>query len=113
MRRRKNWRKKRSRNKKIIIISTLCLLFFLCVGYAAFSTQLSLKASGNIKIKRAADILRELCHTESGTGLYKDIYEDGKCTYKGIDPNNYIIFNNEMWRIISIDKNNTVKIIKN
>ena len=55
----------------------------------------------------------DFCNTESGDGLYKDIYEDGKCTYKGINPNNYIKFNNKMWRIISIGVDNTIKIMRN
>ena len=50
---------------------------------------------------------------ESGDGLYKDEYEDGKYTYKGANPNNYITFNNEMWRIISVDSNGLIKIMRN
>ena len=50
---------------------------------------------------------------EAGDGLYKDEYEDGKYTYKGANPNNYITFNNETWRIISIDSNGLIKIMKN
>ena len=50
---------------------------------------------------------------ESGDGLYKDEYENGKYTYKGANPNNYIIFNNETWRIISVDSNGLIKIMKN
>ena len=50
---------------------------------------------------------------ESGDGLYADEYESGKYTYKGANPNNYITFNNETWRIISIDSDGTIKIIKN
>ena len=50
---------------------------------------------------------------ESGDGLYKDEYEDGKYTYKGTNPNNYITFNNEMWRIISIDSTDLIKIMRN
>ena len=50
----------------------------------------------------------------SGDGLYKDEYEEGKYTYKGKNPNNYITFNGEKagWRIISINKDKTIKIIK-
>ena len=50
---------------------------------------------------------------ESGDGLYEDEYEDGKYTYKGANPNNYITFNNEMWRIISVDSNGLIKIMRN
>lgn len=49
----------------------------------------------------------------SGDGLYEDEYEDGKYTYKGANPNNYITFNNEMWRIISVDSNGLIKIMRN
>ena len=49
----------------------------------------------------------------TGDGLYKDEYEEGKYTYKGTNPNNYIIFNNETWRIISVDSNGLIKIMRN
>ena len=49
----------------------------------------------------------------SGDGLYVDEYEAGKYTYKGANPNNYITFNNETWRIISIGADNTIKIMRN
>ena len=51
----------------------------------------------------------------SGDGLYADEYEDGKYTYKGVNPNNYVTFNNETagWRIISINSDGTIKIMRN
>ena len=51
----------------------------------------------------------------SGDGLYEDEYEEGKYTYKGANPNNYVTFNNEEagWRIISINSDGTIKIMKN
>ena len=50
----------------------------------------------------------------SGDGLYEDEYEDGKYTYKGANPNNYVTFNNEIagWRIISINSDGTIKIMR-
>ena len=42
-------RYRRKKQKKILIIGSISLLLFLCVGYAAFSTNLSLTAKGNIK----------------------------------------------------------------
>ena len=47
-----------------------------------------------------------------GDGLYKDEYENGKYFYKGGNPDNYITFNGEEWRILSINSNGTVKIIR-
>ena len=49
----------------------------------------------------------------TGDGLYKDEYETGKYTYKGANPNNYITFNNETWRIISVENDGTIKIMRN
>ena len=111
---RKVGRHRRNKQKKILIIGSMSLLLFLCVGYAAFSTNLSLKAKGNIKELSGAKVLRKKCNTESGDGLYKDIYEDDKCIFKGTNPNNYITFNDDEagWRILSIESDNTIKIIK-
>ena len=105
-------KKKLDNQKKIIIIGSLCLLLCLCVGYAAFQTTISLKAKGNVKEKPAAEKLKELVVT-TGDGLYEDAYEEGRYFYKGSNPNNYITFNNETWRIISVESDGTIKILRN
>lgn len=46
-----------------------------------------------------------------GDGLYIDNL--GVCFYKGTHPNNYIMFNNELWRIISFKPNDPIKIVRN
>ena len=51
--------------------------------------------------------------TTSGDGLYKDEFENGKCVYKGTNPNNYIELNGELWRIVSKEADGTYKILKN
>ena len=56
--------------------------------------------------------LKTLAVTE-GDGLYADEYEDGRYIYKGASPNNYITFNNETWRIISVESDNSLKVMKN
>jgi len=48
----------------------------------------------------------------TGDGLYADEYEAGRYVYKGANPNNYITFNNETWRIIAIEPDGTLKIMK-
>ena len=57
---------------------------------------------------------QEIQVVTSGDGLYKDEYEEGKYTYKGANPNNYITFNGEKagWRIISIEADKSLKIMK-
>ena len=103
-------RRQMKKQKKIIIISSLCLLLCLCVGYAAFNTQLSIRAKGNI-IDNSVDITDNV--VTEGDGLYEDIYEEGRYVYRGQNPNNYITFNGETWRIIAKETDGTYKIIKN
>lgn len=50
---------------------------------------------------------------ESGDGLYEDEYEEGRYIYRGSNPNNYITFNGETWRIIAKETDGTYKIIRN
>ena len=48
----------------------------------------------------------------SGDGLYEDQYENGRYIYRGQNPNNYVEFNNELWRIIAKETDGTYKIIR-
>ena len=115
MRRRLTRREKNKRSKQIIMVSTICLLVVMVSGYAAFQTNLTLKAKGNIKEKifTIEEIKDKYCNTEIGDGLYKDEYEEGRCIFKGTNPANFITFNDETWRIISVEQDNTIKIMRN
>ena len=105
-------RRNQKRQIKIFIGLTICFLLVMTVGYAAFSTTLTLNAKGSIKeIPIAADKLKQTVVT-SGDGLYEDSYEEGRYVYKGASPDNYITFNNETWRIMSVETDNTIKIIR-
>ena len=107
-------RRQMKKQKRIIIISSLCLLLCLCVGYAAFQTTLTLKAKGNIKEMPNCEMGGIKVNTVTdGDGLYKDIYEEERCVYRGQDPDNYIMFNDELWRIIAKETDGTYKIIRN
>lgn len=107
--------KRRTKNnqRKIIIIMSICLLFIMSVGYAAFQTNLTITAKGNIKVSNAANLLKSKVVT-SGDGLYADEYENNRYFYKGTAPDNYITFNGEDagWRIISVEPDETLKIMK-
>ena len=50
---------------------------------------------------------------DSGDGLYVDEYTSGRYVYRGSNPDNYIEFNGEFWRIISKETNGTYKILRN
>ena len=49
----------------------------------------------------------------SGDGLYVDTVTSGRYFYRGENVDNYIVFNNELWRIMSIESDGTLKIIRN
>ena len=49
--------------------------------------------------------------TRISNGLKKDNTEDKNIRYYGSDPNNYVKFNNELWRIIGVFGNN-VKLVR-
>ena len=49
--------------------------------------------------------------TRISNGLKKDNTEDKNIRYYGSDPNNYVRFNNELWRIIGVFGNN-VKLVR-
>jgi len=51
--------------------------------------------------------------TTTGDGLYEDSTEAGRYVYKGTNPDNYITFNNETWRIVAVESDETLKIMKN
>ena len=103
-------RRNLKKQKRIIIVSSLCLLLCLCAGYAAFQTQLTIRAKGNVK-NNSVDITDSV--VTSGDGLYEDIYEEGRYVYRGQDPDNYIMFNDELWRIVAKETDGTYKIIRN
>lgn len=63
------------------------------------------------KNQSTAEKLRSLAVT-SGDGLYKSSYEEGRYIYRGTDPNNYVSVDGELWRIISVEADGTLKIVR-
>ncbi len=61
---------------------------------------------------KSIDDLKTLA-TTSGDGLYKDTTEAGRYVYRGANPNNYITLGTDTYRIISVESDNTLKVIKN
>lgn len=106
-------RKKCKKQSKIIVVLLIGLLCIMGAGYAAFQTNLNINVKGNIKRMFASEYLKKKCNQTTGDGLYKDTYENDRCIYRGANPENYIKFGEELWRIVSIESNGTVKIIKN
>ncbi len=117
MRRRRN----RKNQRAVILGTTIALLGIMSVGYAAFQTNITLNAKGNIKQSGVVttDDLKNNVKTENGDGevasdgLYQDPTEPDRYIYRGAEPDNYITFNDEEWRIVAIESDGAIKIMKN
>ena len=130
----KKWRLRRIFKNRIFIF-VMSALIFCTIGVSAAtyfpSNQVTYdnKTSGlkSTDVQGALDELYGVCANPpaaaddlidkvvtSGDGLYKDEYED-RYFFRGKNVNNYITFNNERagWRILSIESDGTVKIMRN
>ena len=95
---RKTRKSKLKGQKQILLVGLFVFVTLMTIGYAAFNTNITLHVKGNIKTP-PVDITDNV--VTSGDGLYEDEYEEGRYVYRGANPNNYIEFNNELWRIIA------------
>ena len=80
--------------------------------------------NGNIKVEFSFETMQEQIenlYTDNSTILAYDGTADNNLRYIGADPNNYVLFNNELWRIMGIFNENShgvagqklIKIIRN
>ena len=108
-------RRTRGNRKKIIILSSILVAsLFMAVGYSLLSQTLQLEGEANL---RAAEkylwhkITSEYVAT-SGSGFYENNHESKKYSYVGDGTSNYISLNNELWRIVSVESDHTIKVVK-
>ncbi len=83
--------------KKLFLILTILLLSISFYPVSA--------------MEKTADILKKNVVTE-GDGLYADSTIDGRYVYKGGNPYNYIRLGDDLYRIMSVEKDGTIKVIK-
>ena len=110
---RKTRKSKLKGQKQILLVGLFVFVTLMTIGYAAFNTNITLHVKGNIKTKPVDIGGVDVTPVTEGDGLYEDEYEEGRYVYRGSNPNNYIMFNNELWRIISKEADGTYKIIGN
>lgn len=95
-RRRLTRREKRSKRKKAVIVSTLCLLFVMTAGYAAFQTNLSITAKGNIK--EPSRVIRSWTGT-SQEDFHSDYYKENIVSATFLDTNQVVSNATESWDV--------------
>ena len=110
---RKTRKSKLKGQKQILLVGLFVFVTLMTIGYAAFNTNITLHVKGNIKTKPVDIGGVDVTPVTEGDGLYEDEYEEGRYVYRGANPNNYIEFNNELWRIISKEADGTYKILRN
>lgn len=94
--------------------STCLIILFLSMGYALLNEKLSIEATGVIGTPPGEKLSDAIISNEentlnTGDGLYK---YNSKYYFSGLNVNNYIEFNDETWRIVSIEEDGSVKIVK-
>lgn len=97
--------------RKIFLVAAITISYMLLNITSTKTVETKNIVMLNSKELAASQLTKKVVAT--GDGLYKDTYEDGKYIYKGTNPNNYIKFNSELWRILSVEKDGTLKLIKN
>ena len=87
----------------------------LCSGYVEvtkikeeYSYTSFLTCSGNYEPKYLTDIIKSVNTDEYGNGVYN---LNSEYVYRGKDVNNYLEFDNKLWRIIKIDKDGDIKLV--
>ena len=67
-----------------------------------------LTCKGNYEPKYLTDIIKNVKTDEYGNGVYTI---NDELVYKGSDVKNYISFNNQLWRIVKVDKDGDIKLV--
>ncbi len=94
-------RRKRNKQRKIIVISLTCFLFIMVGGYAAFQTNLNITAKGNIAQK--SRVIQSWTNTDN-TDFHSDYYKENIVSATFLDNNDIPSNAVESWNV-SEDKN--------
>ena len=103
---RKIRRKREKRKKKIIIISVFLFLIIMTSGYAAFSTNITLHAKGNIK--EPSRVIKAWLENETGD-FHTDFYRHRIVTVTFLDNNKIPSNAVESWNVSEDQKHGSVK----
>ena len=95
----------KKRKEMVLVISLfiiIIIIFCLIVALVLKHNKTEVEIGG-----------QKVAIVKSGDGLYKDGYISDRYIYRGANPDNYVSFNNELWRIVSVDGNGNIQIIRN
>ena len=111
-------RKRRKTKKTLKKVITLSAIFIVAVfsasAYSILSTRISITAKANLysSDRYLWKQIKNNYLAASGSGFYQTSYENGKYSFIGNGDGNYISIDNNLWRIISVESDHTIKIVK-
>lgn len=107
--------RRKNGNKKLILSSIVFVALFMAAGYAVLSTDIFIAAEVNVLTaeKYLWYNLQNKVTSSDSNEFMSNKYESSKYSYIGENPNNYITLNNgELWRIVSVESDHTIKVVK-
>ena len=101
--------------KKVVTLSSIFIVaVFMASAYSILSTRINLTAKANLysSDRYLWKQIKNNYVASSGSGFYQTSYENGKYSFIGDGDGNYISIDNNLWRIISVESDNTIKIVE-
>lgn len=107
-------RKRTKKRKTVILTAILAITIFMATGYSLLSQTLKLEGEANLYASKRYlwyQILENYTSENNGY-FYENQFESGKYSYIGNNNTNYISLDGDLWRIVSVEKNHTIKVAK-
>lgn len=73
-----------------------------------YSYRPFLKCPNNYEPKYLSEAIKSTSLNEYGNGVYQ---MDGEYVYRGDDVKNYVLFNEQVWKIVKVDKDGDIKLV--
>lgn len=102
---RRRIRRRKNKQNKIVIVTSICLLLCLCVGYAAFETNISITAKGNV-VQNTRII--QSWDDNSQTDFHSDFYKESIVSVTFLNNNNVPESATEEWNVSEDQENGSV-----
>ena len=108
------FRKSNNKHKSLILSSLLLVTLFMAAGYSLLVKEINISGEANLYSSQKYlwhRIINEYDSTHNGS-FYENEYESNKYSYIGNSNNNYIELDNSLWRIVSVESDHTIKVVK-
>lgn len=107
--------RRKNGNKSMILWGVILVVGFMATGYAILSQELFIDAEVNVSTATSYlwYNLQNTTTLSDTNEFVSNTYESSKYSFVGANPNNYIkLNNNELWRIVSIESDHTLKVVR-